>query len=60
MSSSAVGGEGAKETLFGYEIPMPRSDLFIAFATVLSFLPVFVIAYRTVSWAYKSLRPKQE
>ena len=39
-----------KETLFGYEIPMPRSDLFIALATVICFLPVTVIIYQSVMW----------
>ena len=34
-----------EDTLFGYDIPMPRKDLFIAIATVAAFLPAVVLAY---------------
>lgn len=35
-----------KDTLFGHEIPMPRSDLLVALVTVVSFLPATIILYR--------------
>ena len=44
------------DTLFGYPIPMPKSDLLIALATVVSFLPVFVIVYRTSAWISNTAR----
>lgn len=60
MTGDVVGQRShEKEKLFGYEIPMPRSDLFIALATVVSFLPVFVIVYRTVAWLYSSVTVKK-
>jgi len=40
--------QSTPHTLFGYEIPMPRSELFIPIATVVSFLPVIVLVYRVV------------
>lgn len=49
-----------KEKLFGYEIPMPRSDLFIALATVICFLPVTVIIYQSVMLVNKFLIPKRK
>ena len=48
-----------KENFFGYDIPMPRSDLFIALATVISFLPLFVVGYRSVAWLYNSAVAKK-
>jgi hypothetical protein len=40
--------QSTPDTLFGYEIPMPRSDLLIAIITVASFLPVVILVYRVV------------
>ena len=37
-----------ENTLFGYPIPFPRSDLFIAFTAVALFLPVVVIVHHSV------------
>ena len=34
-----------ENSLFGYDIPMPRSDLAIALVTVVGFLPFTVLAY---------------
>ena len=47
-----------KETLFGYEIPMPRSDLFIALATVVGFLPFTVVVYHIIMWTRSLVNPK--
>lgn len=55
----SVGKVDQKEKLFGHDIPIPRSDLFIALATVISFLPVFVIVYRIVAWLAKLAKPKK-
>lgn len=46
--SMASANQSPLNSLFGYEIPMPRSELFIAIATVISFLPVVVLVYRVV------------
>ncbi len=37
-----------EDTLFGYDIPMPRKDLFLAIATVAAFLPAVVLAHNAV------------
>ena len=49
-----------KEKLFGYEIPMPRSDLFIALATVICFLPVTVMIYQSLMLINSFLTPKRK
>ena len=49
----------SKEQLFGYQIPMPRSELLIAVATVISFLPVIVILYHTAIGVYHLVKPKR-
>ena len=33
------------DTLFGYPVPFPKHDLFIAFAAVVSFLPIVVLLH---------------
>ena len=40
----------AKDTLFGYELPMPASDLYVALGTVAAFLPVVVIVHRIIAF----------
>ena len=49
----------AKDTLFGYEIPMPLSDLLTALITVALFLPVTVIVYRIIRAVYDFSKRKQ-
>lgn len=41
---------GDDYSVLGYAIPMPRSELLIALATVISFLPFTVLTYRTYMW----------
>jgi hypothetical protein len=38
-----MGGDG--DNLFGYPIPFPKSELFIAIGTVAAFLPAIVILH---------------
>lgn len=40
-------------TLFGYDIPFPRRDLFIALAAVIGFLPITVILHTLVTTVYR-------
>lgn len=44
-----------KDTLFGYEIPMPREDLIIALSTVALFLPTLIVVHNTVAFVGKAL-----
>lgn len=39
----------AKDTLFGYELPMPSSDLYVAVGTVAAFLPAVYIIHRIIA-----------
>ena len=45
----------ADNILFGYELPMPRVDLYIALATVAGFLPAVVIAHHLVAFVLRRL-----
>ena len=36
------------DTLFGYSIPFPRQDLYVALATVIGFLPAVVILHAII------------
>ena len=42
--------------LFGYALPMPRNDLFIALATVAGFLPAIVIVHHLVTFVLRRLQ----
>lgn len=44
------------DTLFGYEIPMPKSDLFTALATVCGFIPVVIIVHQVVAFLLSFVR----
>lgn len=51
VSKSSVGRRLMDEhTIFGYPIPMPRSDLYIALATVAGFLPAVVVVHHLVAF----------
>lgn len=45
-----------EHSIFGYPLPMPRSDLYIALATVAGFLPAVVIMHHTVLFIVRQLR----
>ncbi len=45
----------ADNVLFGYELPMPRVDLFIALATVAGFLPAVVAVHHLVAFVIRRL-----
>ena len=45
-----------EDTLFGYDIPMPRKDLFIAIATVAAFLPAVVIVHNLTLFFVRVLK----
>ena len=45
-----------EHSIFGYPLPMPRSDLYIALATVAGFLPAVVIVHHTVIFIIKQVR----
>ena len=51
-----MGADGPKDTLFGYEIPMPRSDVFIAIATVAAFLPTVVVGHHIALFVARLVR----
>ena len=40
----------AKDTLFGYELPMPVSDLYVALGTVAAFLPTVYIVHNIIAY----------
>ena len=44
-----MGTDGSRGRLFGYEIPMPESEVYIALATVAAFLPTVVVCHHLVS-----------
>lgn len=39
----------AESTLFGYELPFPREDLYVACAAVLGFIPAVVLINAVVN-----------
>jgi hypothetical protein len=43
------------DTIFGYEIPMPASDVYTAIATVAAFLPAVFIVHRAVVYVLRLL-----
>ena len=46
------------DTLLGHAIPLPRPDLYVAFAAVALFLPVVVILHRSLAWGLRTLANK--
>ena len=44
--------------IWGYEIPMPASDVYIALATVASFLPAVLITHRAIAFVAAKLLKK--
>lgn len=47
------------DTIFGYEIPLPASDVYISILTVMSFLPAVFIIHRLIAVALGML-PKRK
>ena len=45
--------DGHKDTIFGYEIPMPASDIYIALATVAAFLPALVVGHNLALFIWR-------
>ena len=48
----------SKDTLLGYEIPMPASDVLVALATVVGFLPAVFVLHRTLAALLGAFAPK--
>jgi hypothetical protein len=44
-----------KDTIYGYEIPMPKGDLFIAITTVALFLPTLIVVHNLVAFIGRTL-----
>ncbi len=42
--------------LFGYQLPMPRVDLYIALATVSLFLPAVVVVHHIVAFVIRRVQ----
>ena len=42
-----------KDTLFGFELPMPALDLYVALGTVAAFLPVVYIVHHTIAFVLR-------
>jgi hypothetical protein len=47
-------------SLFGYDIPFPTKDLYIAVIAVAGFLPATVLVHFLVSRALALLKPKRD
>ena len=45
--------------IWGYEIPMPASDVYIALATVASFLPAVLIIHRFIAFIRRRMLGKR-
>ena len=43
-----------KDTLFGYELPMPASDLYVALGTVAAFLPTVYIVHNFIAFVLRA------
>jgi hypothetical protein len=48
------------DTIFGYEVPMPASDVYIAIATVAAFLPTVYITHWTIAFIFGRLSGKRK
>ena len=46
-------------SIWGYDIPMPASDVYIALMTVASFLPAVLIVDRLIGFVVKRLSSKK-
>lgn len=44
--------------IWGYEIPMPASDIYIALATIAAFLPAVFITHRVIAFIAGKLSSK--
>lgn len=42
-----------KDTLFGFELPMPALDLYVALGTVAAFLPSVYIVHHTIAFVLR-------
>lgn len=45
----------AENQLFGYELPFPRQDLYVALIAVLAFIPAVVLLNSLVRWRGETL-----
>ena len=45
--------------IFGYEVPMPPSDVYIALTTVAAFLPTVLVIHRLVAFIGRQLYNKR-
>lgn len=47
------------DTLFGYAIPMPKSDLFVALASIAALFPCVIAAHWLVTTLLVCSKPKR-
>ena len=47
-----------RHEIFGYEVPMPPSDVYIALTTVAAFLPTVLVIHRLVAFIGRQLYNK--
>ena len=48
-----------RNEIFGYEIPMPASDVYIALTTVAAFLPTVLVVHRLIAVIGRRLSGKR-
>ena len=45
-----------KDSVFGHELPMPLSDVYIAIATVALFIPTVIVVHNSVAFIIRKLQ----
>ena len=51
-----VSGAQEEYTLWGYNIPFPRKDLYVALGAVFGFLPITVLVHTLLTRLYAAVR----